>query len=574
MDPSSDAELLDDSDPTALSLGDPIDGRHSLPTWLDRFGLVIVGLSPIAANAIGSVFNIVYNRIQIEPQLSATQMQRFELCWQWFNGLVYPLAIGFYVYLLVSLWPTHQALLAGREVERERLLSTRRLVVNLPWWFLAVASAGWLLCVPVFPLALYVLGEPLSTQVVLHLITSFLIASFIAVTQSFFALELANQKLLFPVFFGRDNPANVPGTLPLSLQARGALWVFSAVICPILSLMLILLVPDAANQSPRFGVAVGLVAILFAMVTSWLLLRLVVVPIQQLQIAAKRVASGDLNTRVDLLRADELGLLIERFNHMVEGLQERERLQETFGRHVGREAARVILQDGDALSGREQEITVMFVDVRDFTAHSSNQSAQQVVSALNIFFREAVEIVEAHGGMVNKFLGDGFMALFGIGNHVQRHAHRAVQVGIALGHRLEEVSGELARAGWPDLRIGIGINTGKAVVGSIGSPKRQEYTAIGDAINVASRVEALTKETGHALLITAQTRRFLDDSVPVSELPAQQVKGKDKPLRLFAVNVDDVHSNVASCNSLVGNDAAVLSPQDDSIHKLPRGGGA
>ena len=510
---------------------------RTAPTWSQRHGLFIVGVSPIAANAIGSVFNILYNQTQIEPLLSPTQMQRFEACWQWFNLLVYPLAIACYVVPLLLLWPTHKALLEGREVDSERLLAAQRLVINLPWWFLAVAAFGWFLCIPVFPLALRSLGEPLSSEVVVHLITSFVIASLIAVTQSFFAVELATQKVLFPVYFSRDNPASVPGTFPLNMTARGVLWVFSAVICPVVSLILILQVPDAANQSPQFGVAVGVVAIVFAMVTSWMLVRLVVVPVRQLQRAARRVAEGDLNTRVKLLRADELGLLIERFNHMVDGLREREHLQETFGRHVGREAARQILSEGNALSGREQEITVMFVDVRDFTSQSSRQSPEQIVSALNIFFREAVDSVESHGGMVNKFLGDGFMALFGIGPQSDQHARRAVEAGIALHHCLHGISVELAKAGWAGLRIGIGINTGTAVVGSIGSPKRQEYTAIGDTINVASRVEALTKVVDQVLLITAATRKHLDDRVTLIPLPPQQVKGKEEPLELFAVEL-------------------------------------
>lgn len=510
------------------------------PTWTQRYGLIIVGVSPILANAIGSVFNILYNQTQIEPLLSSTQMERFEACWQWYNVLVYPIAIACYLVPLFGLWPTHRALLEGREVAEDRLASARRRVVNLPWWFLGVAAIGWLSCIPVFPLALYSLGEPLSSEVVVHLATSFVIASLIAVTQSFFAVELATQKVLFPVFFRGENPASVPGAFPLSMTARGLLWVFSAVVSPVVSLILILLVPDAANQSPYFGVAVGIVAIVFAIATSWMLVRLIVVPIGQLQIAAERVAAGDLHARVDLLRADELGLLIERFNHMVDGLCEREQLQQTFGRHVGRQAAKQILSEGDDLGGREQEITVMFVDVRDFTAHSSEQSPKQVVSALNVFFRQAVDTVEAHGGMVNKFLGDGLMALFGIGPDSDGHARRAVEAGIDLHHSLRGLAEELSRAGWPGLRIGIGINTGKAVVGSIGSPKRQEYTAIGDTINVASRVESLTKQVGQALLITGATRAHLGDRFPLIPLESQRVKGKAEPLELFAVSLAEV----------------------------------
>jgi adenylate cyclase len=266
--------------------------------------------------------------------------------------------------------------------------------------------------------------------------------------------------------------------------------------------------------------------------------RLVVRPVRQLHQAAKRVSEGDLNARVDLLRADELGMLIERFNHMVDGLREREQLHETFGRHVGREAAKQILIAGDDLSGREQDITVMFVDVRDFTTQSSLQSPEQVVLGLNIFFRAAVDTIESHGGMVNKYLGDGFMALFGVGPESEQHAQRAVQAGIALLRIVPRLAVELGEVGWPALRIGIGINTGRAVVGSIGSPKRQEYTAIGDAINVASRVESLTKSLGYPLVITEATQQRLDDQISLISLPPQLVKGKTEPIVLYAVDCD------------------------------------
>ncbi len=188
--------------------------------------------------------------------------------------------------------------------------------------------------------------------------------------------------------------------------------------------------------------------------------------------------------------------------------------------------------------GKELTISMMFVDVRNFTEHSSKHMPQEVVAALNVFFSSAVEMVESHGGMVNKFLGDGFMALFGVGPQSDNHALRAVKAGQALICCLDEATRELEQAGWPDFKIGIGVNSGPAIVGSIGSPKRQEYTAIGDTVNIAARVEALTKSVGHLLLATEATRQLLpdgmSDSVPLTRLPPQTVKGKGQPLQVFA----------------------------------------
>ncbi len=519
-------------------------GSQNRRNWsfFERHGLLLVCISPIIANLIGSVFNIFYNSTQIEVLLTEAQQLRFEACWQVFNVVVYPLAIFCFVLPLLWLRPTHRALLHGEPVDAERLKKSQRYVVNLPWWFLTVTAVGWLSCIPVFPLALLALPDELRPEVIPHLITSFVIASSIAIPQSFFAVEMASQKALFPVFFRRENPAFVPGGLPLKLSTRGLIWVVSTVISPVVSLVLLLLVPDAANASPAFGIVVGAAVIAFALVSGWMVMRLVVVPIHQLGRVAMSVAEGNLNVRVNLLRADEFGPLAEKFNAMVEGLREREHLQETFGRHVGREAAKQILLQDEGLVGSEQLISVMFVDVRNFTEHSSTHSPEEVVAVLNIFFREAVDKVESNGGMVNKFLGDGFMALFGIGSTEGNHAEQAVAAGKAMLCCLDETALELEEAGWPGLKIGIGINTGPAIVGSIGSPKRQEYTAIGDTVNVAARVESLTKTLGCELLITEATRQQLGDvageEVKLKPLPPQPVKGKGEPLDVFGVECE------------------------------------
>lgn len=512
-----------------------IDANRRSYNFYQRHGLLLVGISPIIPNIIGSAFNIAYNHTQIEPKLTTAQLDQFGNCVMVFNVVVYPLAIACFVAPLLWLRPTHKALLDGDSVEPKRLSKAQRYVVNLPWWFLTISAIGWLLCVPTFPAALRAVNEPLSMEVVWHLIVSFFTAAMIAVTQSFFAVEITIQKLLFPVFFRRENPAHVPGALPMNLRLRGMLWWISAVVCPIISLVMLLLVPDAKNLNPYFGVAVGVVAVCFGFASMLMLSKLVALPVRKLREAALRVAKDDLNVRVNLLRADDFGPLIEQFNEMVEGLREREELQETFGRHVGKAAAKQILEQGNALVGTAQDITVMFVDVRNFTSFSSENPPEVVVKALNSFFSEAVDEVESHGGMVNKFLGDGFMALFGIGSQDENHAYQAVQAAKDMICCLENSSVEFERAGWPGLSIGIGINTGSAIVGSIGSPKRQEYTAIGDTVNVASRVEALTKKVGQEIVITQSTREQLPEDIQVLPLPPQSVKGKEESLLVYAV---------------------------------------
>jgi adenylate cyclase len=137
--------------------------------------------------------------------------------------------------------------------------------------------------------------------------------------------------------------------------------------------------------------------------------------------------------------------------------------------------------------------------------------------------------------MVNKFLGDGLMAMFGAGSPTSDHACRAVDAGRRMLSRLAEINPQLLQEGFGPLAMGIGIHTGRAMVGSIGSHSRLEYTAIGDTVNVASRVESLTKVLGEPLLVTAATRRALPAQLPVVEMPPQQVKGIAEPLIVYAL---------------------------------------
>ena len=187
-----------------------IEGERRQWDFFQRHALLLVGAAPMAANMLGSVFNIWYNATQIEPMLSEAQLQRFHDCWMVFNLVIYPLAGLMWFLPLIWLMPSHRAMLAGEPVEPERLVRAQRTVVNLPWWILAVASASWLLCIPVFPASLMAVGEPLSMDVVWHLVTAFVTGGLIAITHSFFAVELVSQRTLFPVFFRRENPAEIP----------------------------------------------------------------------------------------------------------------------------------------------------------------------------------------------------------------------------------------------------------------------------------------------------------------------------------------------------------------------------
>ena len=298
--------------------------------------MLLVGIAPVLAQVIGSLFNIWYNDWQLRGPLSAAQETQFRWTATAYNAVVYPIACTVWLMLLFSLRAVHRARIQREQIPAERLAAAQRKVINLPWILAGLGSISWLGCIPVFLLSLRMTGEPVDALVETHLVISFLIGGSIGVTQGFFAVDLASQRWLFPILFEDARPVDVPGTVPVTLIGRILLWTVAAVFCPIGCLLLLLLVPHEGGIDRGFAVAVAAVAVSFAVLTAWMFARFIQVPVHRLREAAARVRDGKLDTFVNLPRADDFGPLVDEFNSMVAGLREKEQLQETFGRHVGR----------------------------------------------------------------------------------------------------------------------------------------------------------------------------------------------------------------------------------------------
>jgi adenylate cyclase len=505
---------------------------------MKRHALLVTALAPLIPHLVGSAFNIWYNMTVIDPLLIAAGLkQRFVSTVIVWNAVAYPAAVAIWLWLIFSLRSTYQRLARGESIPSEKLDPVRRRLVHLPWYGAAISSVAWFLGAVVFLISLALAGRPMSAQLFWHLPISFGVSGFIATTQSFFLIELASHWGLFPLFFHDARPDRLQGIHPISLRMRGFMWAVSASICPIGSLLLLLFAPPSPGTNPQlFGVFVAVIGIVFALLSALLIGRSVAQPVDELRVAAQAVTHGQLDVQVPLRRADEFGALIGEFNRMVTELREKERLRQTFGAHVGRRAAEEILTRDPGLGGTEQVITVMFVDIRSFTAQSAHLSPTKAVGLLNEFLKVMVETVEGdHGGMINKFLGDGFMALFGIGSSNLNHADDAVAAGRSIQKTLERLNSERNSRGEDAIQIGIGINTGPAIVGSIGSPERMEFTVIGNTVNVASRIEALNKTLGTSLLVSKETRDALREAIELRELPPQLVKGVEQPVAVFTV---------------------------------------
>jgi adenylate cyclase len=236
-----------------------------------------------------------------------------------------------------------------------------------------------------------------------------------------------------------------------------------------------------------------------------------------------------------VVSTDEIGAVAEGFNRMLHGLRERERITETFGKYVTPEIRDEILAGRIHGAGELVEATLLFADLRDFTPWVEATEPRQVVRDLNAYFTEMDQAIRAHGGLVLQFIGDEIEAVFGAPIATGDHPKMAVQAALEMRRRLRAWNARREAEGKSALRHGIGIHTGTVLAGSIGGAERLSYALVGDPVNLASRIQGLTKDFKVDILISEATRRRLDGGVQVEELPAVRVKGRAEEVNVYKV---------------------------------------
>lgn len=292
-----------------------------------------------------------------------------------------------------------------------------------------------------------------------------------------------------------------------------------------------------ARELENVVLLISLAALAAATVAAVWIARGVSQPLQQLAGHTKVVAGGDYTRRIELPREDEIGQLATAFNHMTAGLAERDRVRDLLGKVVSPEIATQLLHSDLKLGGEEREVTILFSDLRDFTSLSEKLPAAEVLALLNRYLDRMSAIIEQHGGVIDKYIGDAIMALFGAPVAAADAPDRAIAAAREMAAALEALNRELAAEGRPPLAFGVGINTARVVAGNMGSKTRLNYTVIGDGVNLASRLEGLTKDPAYdtPIIISEATLRALKSRPPVRELGEVKVKGKAQAVRIFAL---------------------------------------
>lgn len=377
--------------------------------------------------------------------------------------------------------------------DQEPTVEERRTALRLPWRLTLIQLVLWMGGVATFT----ILAIILQPDAVLGVVFAVGIAGLVVCAIAYLFTEFALRPIAARALQGRASADE----MGVGVQRRMLVFWGLGTAAPILGLVVAALAAISRDDTSIVrlaSTALGLagVVLMFGLLVTVLNARAVVSPIIAVQEALERVKEGDFDVEVRVDDGTELGLLQSGFNEMAQGLREREQIRDLFGRHVGQAVAKAATDGNIELGGETRTVSVLMIDLIGSTTYATTRSPAEVVAMLNRFFAVIVEEVDGHRGLVNKFMGDAVLAIFGAPNELDDHAGAALSTARRIAERLaEEV---------PEIGAGIGVSTGQAVAGNVGHRSRFEYTVIGDAVNAAARLTELAKEVdGQVLVATA-----------------------------------------------------------------------
>jgi adenylate cyclase len=377
----------------------------------------------------------------------------------------------------------------------------RRTTLRLPWRLTLIQFALWATAVVVFSVIALV-AQP---EAALSTVFAVGIAGLVVCAIAYLFTEFSLRPVAARALAGRADDSEMGAGVARRMVVFWGL----GTAAPVLGLVvagLVALIRDDEDIARLAWIVLSLAAVIlvFGALVTALNARAVVTPIGAVREALSRVEGGDLDVEVTVDDGSELGLLQSGFNEMVRGLREREEIRDLFGRHVGQAVASAATSGAVELGGETRRVSVLMIDLIGSTTYAETREPAAVVEMLNRFFGIVVEEVDRRDGLVNKFMGDAVLAIFGAPVDLSDHATAALAAARTIASRLRDEM--------PEIGAGIGVSTGQAVAGNVGARSRFEYTVIGDAVNAAARLTELAKEVdGGVLVATASVTAASED---------------------------------------------------------------
>jgi adenylate cyclase len=460
-------------------------------------------------------------------------------------GVLAPLV----VIIFIILRPVSQCIRMWRQKQQppDHLLGkARRRLLNVPFLIIPTHLLLWITLPGFFFGYAYIAGNiDALSALVLYIRTA--MVGFIATAFAFFSTETHARKTLIPLFFPQGRLIEIKGTARLLIGRRiRAVYRLSGLIpMAVLIITLITLAwevnrfridtPTFAFGVVRFSFVLFAIFFLYAGVLNRLVSNSIVKPPDDLLGVVEKVRRGDYESRVRVVSNDEIGTLGDTTNTMIEGLAEREIIRSMFGRYVSPEIRDEILNGRISFEGELREATVLFADLRNFTPFVESMPPKEAAKIINGYFQAMDEAIRRHNGLILHFIGDAIMAVFGVPLPLADHPASASRAALEMRRQLEKFNATVAQEGGEPIRHGVGVNTGLVLAANIGGPDRMTYSLVGDTVNVASRIQDLTKDFHYDILLSESTRQRLGKEFTVKELSSASVKGKQTPLKLYAL---------------------------------------
>jgi adenylate cyclase len=482
--------------------------RGSLPGWF-----VLTLLAALGANGLASATTRVTIELMRSPSPFAQHVREYDLvllpCFQVVAFVVPTVALVGYLWPIVA-WFRRGA------IPPPGLLVQRR-VISAPLVMAAGSFAGWMVGPIFFPTATLLRFGRWTPELASQHIVSPLVNGFLAVTTTYLLVDLIFRRQVVPRVFPEGRLTEVPGALALGVRGRLLVFLVAVAFVPLFTALGLVRAATARLDAglPAASVMGGLarasevtfaVYVAVGLVLTLLLARTFTGPLAEVTSALRRIRAGALDRDVRVSASDEVGVVEEGVNALLAALREKERILGTFGRIV-EPAVRDRLLSGEVEAGGEvRRATVLFCDLRGFTALAERSSPVDLVTTLNEFFTVLTTWVRTCGGFVDKFLGDGLLVVFGLfDDGDDSGAASAVRCARGMHTRVAELNGVRAGTGRPPLAVSIGIHSGPVVAGTIGAAERHDYTVVGDTVNVAARLQEVCREHEHALLVSGTT---------------------------------------------------------------------
>lgn len=424
----------------------------------------------------------------------------------------------------------------GGQYSQALLETAKKRLLDVPLVQASVSFIGWLIGTlePFYRAYLKQVDLPLSLSISLVVNSAvFAILCFVIV---YFSLEFSIRKLFIPSLFPDGRLSEYKSVINLSIRSRFFIFYFAVTVFPVFLLYSVLVAKiDQSELERLFAPLTILAAVLLAVgaLITYLVSGSYHTPLVAMKKSTGQIRSGNYDIKTPVLSNDEVGNLAEGLNEMAEGLKEKEFIKDTFGKMVDPSVRDYLLQGNLNLGGEIREATVLFSDIRGFTTLSEKMRPDEVVHLLNRYFDKISSCIQEEGGLVSKYIGDAVMAVFGVPIPLENHSLAALKAALKMRVALHSLNQELRSEGLPEIRSGTGIHTGYVLAGNIGSPNRMEYTVIGDAVNLASRIEELCKEFGCDLIISEAISERLGGGLRTRYLETVRVRGKEESVRLF-----------------------------------------